>query len=485
VSLSELLTRVGATASAYTQRFLDSLRGFSVPVASWTSLRNTGLALTNLLGDACAEAGAIVAGYLNGQSIDTATGEYLTKTALSQYRLTRYPSVAAQTYFLLQAASTAPPYTLVPGQVVAGVVGGPALYTGTDGVSIAPGGKALMAFSANTPGVAGNIASGVALSLRTALPGLSVAATSVVRIPGSDVNGDLVVGVLPGMGPIGITGVIGGVSIVVSVTLGSITVTFPAGTTAGAIAAALNVDAAARLLVHARALGTGATAARAWPAALFSSPIVTAGQEEEADGTVEPPSGLRGRCVLRWATVGYGATAEALLYWAFALPATYTASPVTKARIYSNRLADGTISGNCSLAVVAGSAGALSAADLAAVAANYESPSKYGNGIQFACITTTNLTIAVVGTVFYYAALGVSPTAIAAAVAARFAAYTAQIPVGGFPGGVVRADRVKGQVEAASDVIDTVVLTAPTVDTAVTWRQSVVFDLTGLLYVAV
>ena len=78
-----------------------------------------------------------------------------------------------------------------------------------------------------------------------------------------------------------------------------------------------------------------------------------------------------------------------------------------------------------------------------------------------------------------------SRPAVAAGVAAQFAAWTPTIPIGGFPGGLVRADRVKARVEAGSDAIDTVVMSAPLADVAVTWKQTVSFDLTNLVYVGV
>ncbi len=480
MSLQNLLTRVGADAATYTTRFLDSLRGYRVPVASWTSLRNLGLALTNTLAVAASEAGAIVKGYLDGSYLPTATGEYLTRLALSQYQLTRYPAAAAHVYLLLGAASTAPTSTAAAGALVAAPVGAATpTWTNEAAGVIVPGKYLLLPFVASTVGAAGNVVAGAALALRTARPGVSVYAAAAGLFPGADLNGGVAFATLPTWGNVVTVQWTTGVSTAASGVSDTVTIVVAPGATASDVVAAVAASASASARVAACATGTGAGAAnQLFTSQILSSPVVSPGQDEETDDL------LKARCVARWDSLGYGGTEAAMYFWARALPAGYSASPVSKVKVYSNRRVDGVIAGNHALVVVAGAAGALSGADLAAVAANFENPAKYPLNVVFACITTTQLVISVAGTVYYYRAQ-TTGDAVAAGVAAQFAAWTPTIPIGGFPGGLVRADRVKARVEAGSDAIDTVVMSAPLADVAVTWKQTVSFDLTNLVYVGV
>jgi hypothetical protein len=228
---------------------------------------------------------------------------------------------------------------------------------------------------------------------------------------------------------------------------------------------------------------------------VLTSSVVRQGQDEEPDGTLSPPTGLKGRCVTKWPTAQVrGADGlstlppgneEALLYWARQKPAGYLASPVTKVRTYSNRLPNGLISGTAALVLVAGAGGALSAQEVADVAALFENPKKYPVATSFAVSTTINKTVDVAGTVNVLRGARRTTAEIQALVLARLAEYQSRLEIGG-QGGLCYKQHIEGEIVAAAPTaIRDVVLTAPTGNTAVAWNETVVFNVMGLTFALV
>lgn len=490
-TLSDLLTAV--TESALFTRAMAALRAAGVPVDSWTDSTNEGIGLTHITQEAEAETRNATAAYGAAGFLQSATGVGLTLYARSQYQLERFPAVHTAGWWLLESVAAAPTHTRSAGDLTGGTSGRAGLlYVSTTDGTLAPGGKLLVRMEASEAGPEYNLPVGTTVSARTTLVGVSYYLRPILLAPGDSTgNGDVVYAQLGGSAPT-IKHVVSGNNTALAVTDdGNDTVIVALETngsgvaisTAAEVAAAVNAYVSAENHWYAQATGDGTGIAGALAEAGASTWITTQGAVEEPDGAISPPSGLLGRCALRWSTLGCGGSAEALQYWGLALPSGYATSPVTRCEVFSNRL-NGTIAGGACTVLVAGPAGALTAADLAAVAANYEEPAKYPLTMTLAVATTTNLTVALTGTVYVLRGAGYSLTEVAALVAATLAAYQADLNIGG-QGGKVYAQKVGARIEdSAAGAVRNVALTIAA-ETTVAYNESVIFSVGGLSYVMV
>jgi len=468
------------------------MRAAGVPVDSWLDSTNEGIALTHVTQEAEAETRNATAALARQADLGAATGLGLSLLARSQYQLDRYPAVHTAGWWLLHSVASAPTHTRTAGDLVAGTAGIAGLsYLSTTGGTLLAGDYLLVRMEADEAGTQWNLPVGTTVSIRRpTMTGVSVTIVPVLEVPGEDENGAVVYAKIGGSTPT-IRHVVSGNNTALSVSDNSENITVNLATngsgvaisTAAEVAAAVNAYSTAAIYWYAQATGDGSGVASAASAASASTWITTQGAEEEPDGAISPASGLRGRCALRWSTLGAGGGAEAMEYWALAIPSGYETSPVTRAAVFSNRYG-GVILGGCVTVLVAGPSGALSAADLAAVTANYESPKKYPSCCVLAVETTSNLTYSPTGTVYILRDAGYSAAEVAALVAATLATYQTDLNIGG-QGLKVYAQKVGARIEGAvPSAIRNAALTNPA-ETAVAYNQSVVFDVGGLSYVLV
>lgn len=220
------------------------------------------------------------------------------------------------------------------------------------------------------------------------------------------------------------------------------------------------------------------------PGVSITNPVYASGTWITSPGLAEESDQLLiARCLSRWSTLGAGGNAEAMYYWATKKPAGYAASPVTQVRIYSNRLG-GAIVGNGVTVLVAGPAGALLPGDLAAVAANFETPKKYPLNTILLVATTTNRTIPIVGNVNVLRDANLSQADALGLLATGFATYQANFPIGGYsPGNLLYRQALEGRGEQAlpdGSVRDVAITSPATPTVALAYDTTVVFDLSGL-----
>ena len=178
-TLDELLTV--RTADQWTAIALASLAGKNFPTTDWTSTSPERAMLetdTICLADQSLQIPEIVKLVLVRAAItDTvltapATPE-LQFLAYNFYELTVFPAVATVGNIVLTCNSTAGPYTIAVGQLIAVSANG-LLYTNTTGGTLNTSSTLTLAFQAQQTGVAGNVGNDTILTLQTPLPGVSV-----------------------------------------------------------------------------------------------------------------------------------------------------------------------------------------------------------------------------------------------------------------------------------------------------------------------
>lgn len=469
MSLSDLFVRVTETAAF--NALVGKLRDGGVAVEAWLSSVNVNLSLSHIVAELRRTVQDGAADLAEAVFLQTATGEGLTLYARSAYQIERYPAVFSEHLFLLSNAATAPRHVLAAGDMLAGPAGASAgLFSSLGAMTLEPGGYALVRFTAQEAGPAGNIAARADLRLRTALVGASISNPPAIIVEGVDDNGGVGYATIS-LSPVQVSHELGA-SLSVTAIGQLVRVVRGPTTTAAQIAVAVNADTLARLLVFAAAQGTGASLAGDLAATTLTSSVVLPGQAAEGDDLVKQ------RCITRYSTTGAGGSEEAMIYWARALPAGYLASPVTKVKAYSNRYA-GSIAGAAGTILVAGDAGALSPADLAAVTANLDG--KYVLGTLVSVETTTNHTISPTGTVYVIRGRA-TVSDVQAAVAAALATYQAQLDIGGQAGKVYRQKLGARIEDAHPSGIRNVDLGVPATDVTILYDESVIFDPSGLVY---
>lgn len=480
-----------------------------VPWRQW-SVRNPFLAVSRFLTQAAAETRAVVAYLAGGMYLDTGEGSALELFVKSQYQLTPTGPVFARGRLLITGVGGSPAKTFVAGDVVVGTPGpfGPAsrLYTNTEGGSIDSAGILMMTFSAQVAGDAYNLPVDSALELKTSYAGLSV--TNPASGPATLVgNGNA--GLLFNAAAAGVTVAVVNVganqSLVVA-PIGSLVLISLATDGAGAatstadqvrIAARHAIDFGLSLIFDCRNAGngTGIVAITAAPVALeYAGTWLSQAGAPAQSGDI-----LKTLAASRWDTRGGGAgdgappsdaaTADALTYWGLQVPAGYAASPVRRIRINSNLDPDtGLASGGVIAVMIAGPAGALTAADVAAVDALYYNPRKFAWAARLVVRSAANLIVTLVGTVYVKMASGRTLAGAQALVEAALTTYAQGDDTE--PGFDIGQELYPQEIGARMAVADkagirNVDLTLPAAPVAATYAQIPVLDLSGLVYVLV
>ena len=457
--LSDLLNRV--PQATYFRQIMAAHRTNGVPVDSWTSPRNTGLSLTQYAALAFSSLRGSMVDAISSLLLDYSTGTGLTLFAASQFQLARIPAGFTGGVVTLRLQAGAPGQTFAAGDVTVGTAGpaGPntRLFKNARAATLAP---RRLVFGFADAGYITPKTTGVTVAVSPS--GASVGSTTVAASAG------------PGVGSITVSPKTDADGLPLS-TLAEIQTAIEGNPTAASLAA-VTLDGAGSAVIGslpATSLDVGTlllpfTATE--PGDLWNLPTgspvelktgytgVSAALVAWVGGTwitvpgrpAEDDDALKRRCVCRWATLGVAATEEAYEFWARCVPNGYKTSPVTQVMVLSNwnnGMAPGYVT-----VVAAGTAGALSNSDVAAVADNYESPvaslaapvasvglavpglaeltKKYPIGTFLKVRTVSNLTVNLTGTVYVYRRSGVTLGEAQAAVTAALTAYQATIRTG-------------------------------------------------------
>lgn len=298
-----------------------------------------------------------------GGYLDTATGDWLTLLAQSQFQLARNPATQTIGNFTLSTPVGIGPYTFNKGDLVCTYVDSlkiARIFRSTNAapVTTIPGGSIQIQMSADSPGSAWNIPVGSTLIVNTPQPGLTVSNFGTLQpasIIGSILNGPFFVS---GQTLTITTDIAGGPPV-------SATLTFPANyPNMSAVVGTLNVLIAASPLnglpvknLVANTAGGALTLTTFDGSGLGIVSTVTLAKTGTANSTLgfstttdttntgtyawvsqygqdpEADDALRTRCQARWGTIGAG-TKDAFISWA-----TTADSAVQKTAVYSNVLA--------------------------------------------------------------------------------------------------------------------------------------------------
>lgn len=476
-----------------------------VPIKSWTSVRNTGLSLTQILAQYLAALRVLLIQAVAGMFLDTASGIPLTLFAKSQYQLERTPAQFTSGMLVLTSVASAPAYSFAAGNVTVGTPGPQTslsrYFSNTESGSLVPG-------QLQIPGEGQGftlVRKSTGVSVRIVVAGNSTALTvppvvesQIIINQSTDAQANatgtaaqIVAAILAQASAavlvtptvIGAGTFVPGALAATSLQLGTLVMRFSA-TQSGA---QWNIPTGSPLDMKTSYAGV-AVANPAWKNLTW---IVTQGADEESNER------LKLRCVSRWGTIGVGGTADAMTFWALQIPNGYTSSPVAQVTILSNYL-HGTYAGNGCTVVVIGPAGALGVQDVAAVQANFDAPissmansgipgldtlgKKYPLMVQLEAITATNRTVALVGTVSIYRGRGVTIADVQAAVIAELAVYQGKLRIAQV---LYPQQKIAGVIESAppyGDAIARVDLSAMPNSIAMEPLQYPILDASGLVY---
>jgi len=510
---------VGTISQAtYFARLMARHVANGVPTDTWLSLVNTGLSTTQYTSEVYAQLRALITGIFRALFIDEWQGlidgaidaadlaaieARIEVVARNVYGITRESAQLQLARFVLTSATGAPPQSINPGDS-AGTIGttGPIWYA-AESAQLEPGQDAVVLYRAGEAGASYNVPIGTSLELKTSLVGVSVdnRASGAATALGVGSAGLLLFAAQSGVTvrvvnngaslPLNTTGNLGTKLITIQLRTDGAGVAL---STADEVRLALNAAVAAlgipQLLLYASLAGSGAGVMQvtATPVALAwdGSYIQEAGADPEAIAR------LRRRCEARLDTIGGGGgsgvpggavgTEDALVYWALATPAGYKAPPVRWVRVLSNNKL-GAMSGGESTVVLAGPAGGITAADVTAVAANFEAPKKYWGGLNV--VSAITAPIAIVGTVHVRPASGKTLSDVSASVAVALAQFLEIIgdewSVNDTP--LVYPDKILAIISGADNVaISHVDLTVPAAPITLAWNEFPTFDTAALAY---
>lgn len=503
--LSDLISSVSGVE--YVRRLRARYDANGVPWRTWLSVVNIGESLTQYVSEALSQDREVIKQYAAGLWLEfweDASELARTLFAKSQYGLDREQPQLQRARFLLRADAGAASQTLAAG-AIAGTAGPTGLlWYADEAAQIEPGQRALVTFVASAAGPAYNVPIGTTLELKSTLAGVSLSnppsgeATNL----GSGTSGLVLHAAQDGVSvevidpgaagqPLLVTGNLGTKRLTVSLaTDGGGVTTTTAEQARDALMRAVGATAVPQILLFARNLTSGAGLLQPTTSPL---PLAWAGTYiSTAGASLESKDRLRRRCETRWDTLGGGGgdgnppaavgTEDALVHWGLQTPAGYTASPVRWVRALSNNYL-GAMSANYTTIILAGPAGPLPAADVAAVAANYERPKKYWGRLVVVSAITGSIPVA--GTVYVRSASGLTLEEIAAKVATSLAEYQQilgedwsrnQAPI-------IYPQKVGARVEDADKVaIARVDLTFPPAPVVLAWNEFPVFDTTTLGY---
>lgn len=504
--LADVIARV--TESAYFTRLTDAYVAAKVNWRAW-SVRNPFLVVSKFTALAASETRDLVAYLAAGQYLDTGEGAALHLTGKSQYQLDPNLPVFAVGRMLLSAVPTAASQAIAAGQIRVGTPGaaGPQskIFFNTEGGTLVPGQTLLLTFQAEADGDTYNLPVGSPLDLKTSLAGASVslpasgppqsigAGNASLLFFAKDTGVSVEAVNLGANEPLTVNGNLGTKKVTISLRTNgggvaqSTAEEIRAKTKEAMTIGATNVGA---LLIECKngGDGTGLFGVTASPVAL---PFFGSWLEVQGAPLEEDPD-FKERCRTRWDTLGGGAgdgappsdaaTPDALVFWGRAKPAGYATSPVRKIKVHSNLDGDtGLASGGVITVVIAGSAGALDAPDVAAVEQNYYNPRKFSWSSRLLVKSAQNLTVALTGTVNVLLGSRRTLDEARARVAAGLAAYQKTLDIAQ----PIYFQKVGARIEDSDvDAIRDVDL-LNTGSVTPTWRQIIVFDLTALAFVYV
>lgn len=496
------MTRIinALTEAQWFQDVMGFLRDEKVPISSWLSRRNPGLAISKYLARAMSTWDSFLVELEDSQFLQSATGRGLLRFGRSQYQLEPFPEQSQIARFVLNSQLGSPDHSLAAGDLVVGLRGGSLEWVSTEDVEIQNGRRFVVLVQAREAGTAHNIGNDSPLELQTTLSGVTVdnpavgqattfgtgnaaliffAADDAVKVEIID----------PGMPSQPLS---------LSLNLGTNEYTISLPTDAGGlligtaadiqeeIKEAITITPLTLVLMDVRFGGTGLGIVQ--PSAQTTlkwnnSYIERAGASEESEDSY-----LR-RCYLRFMALGGWAgdgappspvgTDEALEFWARNPPAGQDTSSVTGVKVLSNFL-NGSASGKDITILLWGPAGALSADEVTAVEANFYSGRKFSIGSDLHVLTVMNIVVGMAGTVYVKLAAGYTADQVRAAIIARFAQYRS---VAAEPGMTIEPSILSARIaDALPDGAITIIdLTTPPAPSTLTWQQFPDFDVSSLV----
>jgi len=508
---------VGAISqAAYFARLMARHVVNGVPTDTWLSLVNTGLSTTQYASEVFAELRALITGIFRSRYLDEWQGlidsavdaadlaaieARIEIEARNVYGIERQAAQLQLARFVLTSATGAPPQSINPGDS-AGTIGSTGqLWYAAETAQLEPGQKAVVLYRAAEAGANYNVPIGTTLELKTSLVGVSIdnRASGAATALGVGAAGLLLYAVQAG---VTVQVVNNGASLPLTTTgnLGTKLITIQLRTDGAAVALstadevrlALNAAVSAlgipQLLLYTALAGSGAGVMQ-----VTASPVALAWDGsyiQEAGADPEAIARLRRRCETRLDTIGGGGgsgvpggavgTEDALVYWALATPAGYKASPVRWVRVLSNNKL-GAMSGGESTVVLASTAGGITVADVAAVAANFEAPKKYWGGLNV--VSAITAPIAIVGTVHVRPASGKTLSDVSTSIAVALAQFLQIIgdewSVNDTP--LIYPDKLLSIISGADNVaISHMELTVPAAPITLAWNEFPTFDTTAL-----
>lgn len=187
------------------------------------------------------------------------------------------------------------------------------------------------------------------------------------------------------------------------------------------------------------------------------------------------------RCETRWGTLGAGGNDDAMIYWALSIPPGYTSSPVRKVFVAPNYY-KGRYIPNGATVYIAGTAGALPPADIAAVQSILDNPKKYPLTHYVFVDTVINVNIIITGFVYVRRKASVYSADIIAQISEHMIAYQDTLQIGQ----TMYQQKIGARIEDANTTaIRNVVLTSPLPVVSIDFIQYPVLDYTGLSIVEV
>ena len=396
-----------------------------VPTATWLSVVNLGLSITQFVSEALAQQSALLTetfrslfleewqGLLDEAATDADRDRIEARFRINARNFygTEYAAAQLQVARLVTTTVATAPTQMLAAGALAGTPGNTLLWVSQIETELVPTQRAVIEFQATEAGTSYNVPIGTALEMKDTVVGVSItnqasgpatklgagnaglwlyAATSGVTV--EVVN-------LGASQPLVTTGNLGTGLITISLrTDGVGTAISTANEVRQALNAAVSALGIPQLLIYSRNQGNGSSVMSVTASAVAldwdGSYIGSAGSDDET------AMRLRRRCETRLDTIGGGGglglppgingTEDALVFWALAIPAGYKASPVRWVRVLSNNKL-GAMSGGESTVILASEVGAVTAEDVAAVAQNYENPRKYWGGINLASASLLNI----------------------------------------------------------------------------------------------
>lgn len=475
---------------------------------SWGT-RNPFLGVARFTVKAATELREAVTVSLASGFLQFASGLGLDLFALSQYQLERQDATFATGRFVLDMSAVVAAAPFTAGSLLVGTPGPVTdesrLFTNIAAGTLLPGEANVVTFTAQQGGDLYNLPVDAPVDLKTSIPGV----TASLRASGPPVtfglgSASLVLWAarsgakvllrdpLAALQPLDVVGNLGTSTVTVSLATdagGALISTAAQVRKAIAVAIATPALNVAPLLVAAGlgGDGTGIVQAQALTTLEWTGTWIDGyGQQQQGDDS------LKQDCAARFPTMGGGSgdgapvstaqTEDALVFWGKRPPAGYKRSPVEKIKVYTGIDDTGATDGAAVLFVLAGASGPLSPADVAAVAANFESPRKYSYGVTLRVISAEAYTVALTGAVTIRRATGRSIAEVQAAIANALIAHQAD-PVESGIGAEIDDTKLRAVViDSDRAAIKSYVATAPLAPVALSFKQIPVYDVSGLTY---